>query len=345
MALNGKSKKEIADSLNKCGILTPAVYQNQNDLYKHKLTDSMYIWNTKTLDRILQNRTYTGELVQGGRKLISHKVHKVVKIDKDDLIIIPDHHIALVSKNDFEQVQDVIYNRDSRVNKNNEYDIFSGHIRCFECGNSLTIRKSKKYSYYYCTLYIKEKECTKHSNNKNILEKKILSIINNQIDLMIDVDKKIDDIIKNKSINYDIEIISNRIKDIDEAIGKYILLKESVKKDLEYGYITDEDFEEYNNEYNSKLNKLKKEKNHSKKELERIGFKTSNNKEWINKFKENQNLECLNKKIIDELVDNIYVYNNGNIKIQFKYTDKYIEAIDFINKHNCDIIKQEIDVI
>ena len=44
----------------------------------------------------------------------------------------------------------------------------------------------------------------------------------------------------------------------------------------------------------------------------------------------------LNKKIIDELIDDIVI--DKNIKIIFKYEDKYFEAVDFINKHKCDII-------
>ena len=61
------------------------------------------------------------------------------------------------------------------------------------------------------------------------------------------------------------------------------------------------------------------------------------NKEWINKFKENYKLQHLSKKVVDELIDDIYVYDNGNIKIVFKYEDEFVEAIDFLKKYNCDI--------
>ena len=46
----------------------------------------------------------------------------------------------------------------------------------------------------------------------------------------------------------------------------------------------------------------------------------------------------INKKIIDELIDDIVIDKNKNIRIIFKYEDKYFEALDFINKHKCDII-------
>ena len=46
----------------------------------------------------------------------------------------------------------------------------------------------------------------------------------------------------------------------------------------------------------------------------------------------------LNRLLIDELIEDIVVSEDGNIKVIFKYEDKYFEALDFINKQNYDII-------
>ncbi len=340
MALDGKSKKKIIDDLNRYGILPHALYQNKKGIYNHKITESMFFWNTRTLDRILQNQSYTGDLVQGTRKIISHKVHKTIKLDSDAWIIVPNHHIALVSKEEFYKIQNNIYNRDMRVRNNNEYDVFSGHIKCNECGNTLTIKKTNKYEYYYCTSYLRNKVCTKHSNNKKDIEKSILSIINTQIDLIMEIDKGIDEIMKKQPVNYDIEIMENRIKECTENIEKYNLLKNSIRDDLENGYISREEFEEYNNEYNLILKKLLNEKNSSETKLDKIDYKPNKNIDWIEKFKTNKNLKQLSKKVIDELIEDIFVSENGNIKIIFKYEDEYFETINFLKKHNCDIINK-----
>ena len=53
------------------------------------------------------------------------------------------------------------------------------------------------------------------------------------------------------------------------------------------------------------------------------------NKEKINE---------LNRLLIDELIEDIVVSEDGNIKVIFKYEDKYFEALDFINKQKYDII-------
>ena len=49
-------------------------------------------------------------------------------------------------------------------------------------------------------------------------------------------------------------------------------------------------------------------------------------------------LKTLNKKVVNELVDDIIIDKDKNIKIIFKYEDKYFETLDFINKEKCDII-------
>ena len=55
----------------------------------------------------------------------------------------------------------------------------------------------------------------------------------------------------------------------------------------------------------------------------------------MNIFKKKEKINELNRLLIDE---DIVVSEDGNIKVIFKYEDKYFEALDFINKQNYDII-------
>ena len=57
----------------------------------------------------------------------------------------------------------------------------------------------------------------------------------------------------------------------------------------------------------------------------------------MNIFKKKEKINELNRLLIDELID-IVVSEDGNIKVIFKYEDKYFEALDFINKQKYDII-------
>lgn len=49
-------------------------------------------------------------------------------------------------------------------------------------------------------------------------------------------------------------------------------------------------------------------------------------------------IEVLEKKIVDDLIEDIVIDEERNIKVIFKDEDKYFEALDFINNQKCDII-------
>lgn len=97
-------------------------------------------------------------------------------------------------------------------------------------------------------------------------------------------------------------IISNLYSKKEEE--KYIMLRNSIKEDLKENFISEEEYWQYNKEYSDKSKKINE----------------------------------LNRLLIDELIEDIVVSEDGNIKVIFKYEDKYFEALDFINKQKYDII-------
>ena len=99
-------------------------------------------------------------------------------------------------------------------------------------------------------------------------------------------------------------IISNLYSKKEEEKEKYIMLRNSIKEDLKEDFISEEEYWQYNKEYSDKSKKINE----------------------------------LNRLLIDELIEDIVVSEDGNIKVIFKYEDKYFEALDFINKQKYDII-------
>ena len=168
----GLSKKEIVDILNNKKIRTPMEHiKNINEGKK---------WNVSMITGILNNKVYVGDLIQQKRKRISFKNHKFVKTKEEELIITKNNHMEIISKEQFEKVQDII-KHSAKVNSNNEYDIFSGYLKCTECGSNLTIRKSKEYTYYACSSHVRKRGCdNKHTIRKDILEEKVITEISNR---------------------------------------------------------------------------------------------------------------------------------------------------------------------
>ena len=151
------------------------------------------------------------------------------------------------------------------------------------------------------------------------------------------MDSKINEILNKKEISYDLEIIKNKIQNAEAKKEKYIMLRNSIKEDLKENFISEEEYWQYNKEYSDKIKKLKEDIQLYEKEKETETIK-NNNTDLMNIFKKKEKINELNRLLIDELIEDIVVSEDGNIKVIFKYEDKYFEALDFINKPKYDII-------
>ena len=130
-------------------------------------------------------------------------------------------------------------------------------------------------------------------------------------------------------------IISNLYSKKEGKKEKYIMLRNSIKEDLKENFISEEECWQYNKEYSDKIKKIKEDIQLYEEEKETI---KNNDTDWMNIFKKKEKINELNRLLIDELIEDIVVSEDGNIKVIFKYEDKYFEALDFINKQNYDII-------
>ena len=192
MILLGKSRKEIADFLNDNNILTPSLYEINKEKTNNEEFALSKKWNAEIVNRILRNETYTETLIQNIKTKPSYKNNKLIDVNKEDWIKTENHHEAIISKDKFDEVQQILDNRKIKVNKNNEIDLFSGYLKCFHCGEHLIIRKSKNQVYYYCSSYIKNKSCVKYSINKKKLGELVIEELNKSLFLQLDnLDRKV----------------------------------------------------------------------------------------------------------------------------------------------------------
>jgi hypothetical protein len=206
-ALDGKTRRDIADELNKLKILPPGLYKKNNNISNYNLTNTTQCWNPDIVDRILRNRVYTGDLIQAKATRINYRIHKLVSLNSDEWIIIDNHHEPIISKDVFDKVQYILNTKKGYKNSN---DILKGYLKCPNCNKLLTLRKSKKYKYYYCSSFVRNGTCTNHS----IKEEKLNEIIISDIKLKYPnrkIDKLNDDII-DELIDYIYVYDKNNVK-------------------------------------------------------------------------------------------------------------------------------------
>lgn len=112
------------------------------------------------------------------------------------------------------------------------------------------------------------------------------------------------------------------------------MLRNSIKEDLKENFISEEEYWQYNEQYSDKIKKIKENIQLYEEEKETI---KNNDTDWMNIFKKKK-INELNRLLIDELIEDIVIDENRNIKVIFKCEDKYFETLDFIKRQNYDII-------
>ena len=127
------------------------------------------------------------------------------KVKKENWIVTPNHHEAIIGKEKFDKVQEIL-DRKSKVNKDGSIDVLSGILKCKCCGSNMIKRTSKGKVYYYCSNYYRTKNC---KNNKSTSKSKIDEFIKKELNITESTRLNINNNIKYISVvsNNEIEIM------------------------------------------------------------------------------------------------------------------------------------------
>ena len=324
-ALNGMSRQDIVKDLNDTHTPTPSMHMK--NFYNKKPSLIAEKWNLKLLDNILKNRTYIGNLVQGKKTRISHKKHNIVSVPEDEWIIVPDHHQAIIKEEVFNQVQELLYNRNSRVSPNGKMYKYTGYLKCADCKTSMyKFKRGRDGSIcFYCGAYHKRKTCTKHYISETTLDELLLSTINTFIDVITNFDDKINSNISMPYLEYEKENKEFKLLELDKEEQKYRKLLNEIKDDFKNNLISKEDMEIFKDRYMFELNKVllnKEEIQNSNSSKENI--------DKIKKIKELGKFNSIDRTILNELINTIYISENQNIEVVFKYKNLYEDALRYL---------------
>ena len=119
LSLEGKSQYDVTKYLNEKGYTTAMTYYKTGRLYRE---GGDYEWYVGTVSKLLTNVVYTGTLVQGVKQQNLAKGVKQHFVDEEDYIVVPNAHEAIISKEDYEELQ-----RIRKERKANHYFSYSTH--------------------------------------------------------------------------------------------------------------------------------------------------------------------------------------------------------------------------
>jgi DNA invertase Pin-like site-specific DNA recombinase len=346
MFMNGNGYTTIVRYLNDNNILPPSRYkcEVQNINYRSPFCNADNIkdmkWKTNTVRRILNNQVYCGDQIQCRERVLSHKNHKIVKNHKEDWVIVENTHKAIISREDFDKVKQIIKSKAYSGEINSQPNIYAGHLYCAKCGKFM-IRKYTGHrrsnpeimNYnYYCSTYARtsHNQCIKNKVRNEELDEIVIKAIKQQIKLYLKVDMLMQEIACTKiDNNNNTKIILNNL---DKEINEKRKIKQKFYEDWKTGVITKDEYIKYVHSTEDTINLLNERYKKYSKKLEEEE-KIKNERDIFKDIKRYENIKVLNKNIVDDFIDKIYA-NEGHIEIRFKYQDEYNKLTKIIKQFN-----------
>jgi len=184
MALSGMGSEQIAAAFTREGFLNPVSYWDEKGLKTRgirKVADP-HIWSDSTIGKMLTRREYCGDVVNFKTAKPSYKSKKRIERPIEEHLIFEDAHEPIISRELFEQVQ----KKRSGIRRRKaqgERNIFSGLLRCEECGANLNFHFNQlnpEITYFNCpgNNSSHNKTCSStHYVRADFLEKVVLSEI------------------------------------------------------------------------------------------------------------------------------------------------------------------------
>lgn len=160
MALTGCSVPDITRTFNSEKIPSPRWFREKygqpTDLWDKNAID--YYWNEVVIFALLRDERYFGRMVAGKVVRTSVGSKKRRKASEDEIITCENAHEPLVTKEDWERVQEMFpYMPKKRKNINKSP--LTGIIKCGICSHCLLYRNSKIEPYYLCNTHKRVPDC------------------------------------------------------------------------------------------------------------------------------------------------------------------------------------------
>lgn len=331
--LDGMSKNAIVRNLNDRGILCPSEYKKSKGLnYQNPSGSERPLWSAKTISDILKNRLYIGDMVQGRQRVKSYKIHTQEQVPENEWYIVENTHEPIIERPIFEKMQELL-KRDTRTapQKKKLY-LFSGFLRCADCGKAMSRSQVKGTVYYFCRTYKDQSKmaCTKHSVKHNRLEAAVLYAIQQQVYLAVHYANTLEYISTvplQKSQSIRIEALIDAKEKERSKIMRY---KQSIYQDWKDGEITHSDYRHMSEDYERQIAALGEVLKNLHAEREELQNGITAESPCLVVFKKFENIDKLTREVLVELVDHIKVHENGNISVKFKFADELRRVMEYI---------------
>lgn len=332
LACEGCKTGEIAKILNKEKIPTPGNYKNREKPQYHIIDGEGY-WNSGKVRKVLQNKVYLGMVVNGKMRVTEIGGSHFWQVAEEEQICVPDRHEAIITEQEFWQASKVLKNNGCQKGKKHtpgQESSLLGKLRCGHCGRSLIRLGHRKEPCFTCkkAMYEDGSECIREYVSEAKLEAAVLEGVNQKLEEWIlreehrktEVSRTAPDGRQRKTPEeIPLCLSAKKRKQLSTELEQS---RDAVKIEKQYLYEQYKRNQMGREAYIKKIEALREEERMLCEQIQRLQEENEkaaeeceiqqDETEQYGKFK------SLTKDVVEQWIDNIYVYGESRIDIIYK---------------------------
>ena len=318
--LSGMGTVQIAGRLKEEKVLTPnAYYASIGRGYTFDLPDDPYKWKDSTVSHILDNRKYTGCMVNNAYSTVSYKVHKTTLIPEEQRQIIPNCQEAIVSEDDWLRVHELRKNR-RRPLKSGKTSKFSGLLFCHDCGSKMHFCTSRTYGpnqdFYRCAMYKNGKDyCSAHIIRNIVLERIVLIAIGDLADFVRCYESVFMYMVgeRNKTLKSEaLKAEKMKLSQAEKRQNELDFLTKRIYEDNAFGKLSDDRYEKLIQSYEAEQKEIDKTIAELQAKLTRTERESLELSYLFNKLRNLSQVTELDPELVNTLIKRIEVHQREN---------------------------------
>ena len=316
LCLAGNGPTKIARMLTEQEIPTPGTLEYRRTGSTRRYHPGYECkWATNTVVHILENREYTGCLVNFKTEKPSYKTKHSVENPIEKQAIFENHHEPIIDTQMWERVQELRKQR-KRPNRYDEVGLFSGILFCADCGSVLYQQRyqnaTRKQDCYICGSYKKRtRDCTAHFIRTDLLTAGVTDNLRKVTSYAAKHEARFMKLLieqnedggkrRNAARKKELEAAEKRISELSAIFKR--LYEDSVT-----GRISDERFTELSADYEAEQKELKERAAAIRAELSKAQEATVNAEKFMNVVRKYTSFEELTPTLLREFVEKIVVH-------------------------------------
>ena len=318
LCLAGNGPTKIARMLTEQQIPTPGTleYRRTGSTRRYH-PDYECKWATNTVVHLLENREYTGCLVNFKTEKPSYKLKHSIENPPEKQAVFENHHEPIIDRETWERVQELRKQR-KRPNRYDEVGLFSGILFCADCGSVMYQQRyqtdKRKQDCYICGSYKKRTaDCTAHFIRTDLLTAGVLSNLRKVTSYAAKHEARFMKLLIEQNEDGDRRRNAAKKKELEAAekrIAELSAIFKRLYEDSVTGRISDERFTELSADYEAEQKELKERAARLREELSKAQEATANAEKFMNVVRRHTTIEELTPTLLREFVEKIVVHES-----------------------------------